>query len=67
MFRESSIEISSNTATLMLACVMSDSLMWKSPTTTEEDMQITKELQKIAGVDSLEDFAMPMFEAKSDL
>ena len=67
MFRESSIEISQKTAILMLACIMSDSLMWKSPTTAEEDKKITRELQKIAWVQTLEDFAMPMFEAKSDL
>ena len=67
MFHEASIEISQKTATMMLACIMSDSLMFKSPTTTQEDKDIVEELQKITKIDSLEDFAMPMFEAKSDL
>jgi len=51
----------------MLACIMSDSLLFKSPTTTDEDKTIATELQKIADITSLEDFAMPMFQAKSDL
>lgn len=67
MYRDSWYEISVEIATMMLACIMSDSLLWKSPTTTEEDKKIAKELQKITHIDSLEDFAMPMFEAKSDL
>jgi len=67
MYKESHYEISSHIATMMLACIMSDSLLWKSPTTTPEDKIIAWELQKIAKVNSLEDFAMPMFEAKSDL
>jgi manganese-dependent inorganic pyrophosphatase len=51
----------------MLACIMSDSLLWKSPTTTPEDKEIATVLQKISGIRDLEIFAMPMFEAKSDL
>lgn len=67
MFLESNFEISRNTAILMLACIMSDSLLWKSPTTTTEDQEIAKKLQEIADINNLEDFAMPMFDAKSDL
>ncbi|MDF1682707.1 MAG: hypothetical protein P1U46_03090 [Patescibacteria group bacterium] len=52
---------------MMLACIMSDSLLFRSATTTKEDTIIANELQKITGIDSLEDFAMPMFDAKSDL
>lgn len=52
---------------MMLACMMSDSLLWKSPTSTDEDKEIAKELQKISGISDLEAFAMPMFHAKSDL
>lgn len=67
MYRESGFEIPKQTATMMLGCIMSDSLLWKSPTTTQEDKDIAYELQKIADISSLEDFAMPMFQAKSDL
>ncbi|MCD5374837.1 manganese-dependent inorganic pyrophosphatase [Candidatus Gracilibacteria bacterium] len=67
MFRESGYEISEKTAIMMLACIMSDSLLWKSPTTTHEDKAIASQLQIIANIPDLEAFAMPMFEAKSDL
>lgn len=67
MFRENTIEISQSVATMMLACIMSDSLLWKSPTTTPEDKDIAEELKKISGISDLKSFAMPMFEAKSDL
>ena len=67
MFIESDFEISQKTATMMLACIMSDSLFWKSPTTTDEDKSIAHKLQVLAQVDDLEAFSMPMFTAKSDL
>ncbi len=67
MFRESHFEISQKTAIMMLACIMSDSLFWKSPTTTDEDKHIAQELQKIAKIHDLEVFSIPMFKAKSDL
>ncbi len=67
MYREVGFEISPEVATMMLACIMSDSLLWKSPTTTAEDKAIASDLQSIAGISDLEAFAMPMFEAKSDL
>ena len=67
MYTESGFEISKEIATMMLACIMSDSLLWKSPTTTDEDKTIAKDLQKISRISDLEAFAMPMFEAKSNL
>jgi manganese-dependent inorganic pyrophosphatase len=67
MYREAGFEISTDIATMMLACIMSDSLLWKSPTTTQEDKDIADALQKISKIHDLEKFAMPMFEAKSDL
>jgi manganese-dependent inorganic pyrophosphatase len=47
MYRENNIEISKDIATMMLACIMSDSLLFRSATTTKEDTIIAKELQKI--------------------
>lgn len=67
MFVENNFEISKKTATMMLACMMSDSLLWKSPTTTQEDKDIAEILKEISEIADLEAFAMPMFEAKSDL
>jgi manganese-dependent inorganic pyrophosphatase len=67
MYREAGFEISTDIATMMLACIMSDSLLWKSPTTTQEDKDIATKLQQISGINDVKAFAMPMFEAKSDL
>lgn len=67
MYLENNFTISKEIATMMLACMMSDSLLWKSPTTTDEDREIAKNLQKISEISDLEAFAMPMFHAKSDL
>jgi manganese-dependent inorganic pyrophosphatase len=47
MYRENNIEINKDIATMMLACIMSDSLLFRSATTTKEDTIIAKELQKI--------------------
>ena len=40
MYRESGLNISKEIAQMMLACIMSDSLLWKSPTSTDEDRAI---------------------------
>lgn len=67
MYKEAGFEISKEIATMMLACILSDSLLFRSATTTKEDTILAKELQKITEINDLEAFAMPMFNAKSDL
>lgn len=67
MYKEENFEITKEIAIMMLACMMSDSLLWKSPTSTDEDKKIALKLQEISGITDIEAFAMPMFEAKSDL
>lgn len=67
MYKEAWFEISKEIGTMMLACILSDSLLFRSATTTKEDTILAKELQEITGISDLEAFAMPMFNAKSDL
>ncbi|MCP4523977.1 MAG: manganese-dependent inorganic pyrophosphatase [Candidatus Gracilibacteria bacterium] len=67
MYKEAGFEISQEIATMMLACILSDSLLFRSATTTKEDTILAEELQKITGISDVEAFAMPMFHAKSDL
>lgn len=67
MYREAGLEIPQHVAGLMLSWILSDTLHFRSPTTTAEDKAIVDELQKLAGVSDLTDFAMKMFAAKSDL
>ena len=65
MYREKGVAISEQMAGLMLSAILSDTLMFRSPTCTPIDKQAAKELAQIAGVD-IEDHAMKMFEAGSD-
>lgn len=67
MFKENWFEISETIAKLMLSAVLSDSLNFRSATTTKEDVQIAKELNKIAKIEDLDEYAKKMFDAKSDL
>jgi manganese-dependent inorganic pyrophosphatase len=67
MYRDQNLEISQDIATLMLAGILSDTLHFRSPTTTPEDKAIVSVLQELAAIHDLESFAMDMFAAKSDL
>lgn len=66
MYREQKVEIPQKIAGLLLAAILSDTLMFRSPTSTIVDEQAAAELAKIAGVD-IEDFATQMFEAGGNI
>ena len=66
MFRENSIEIPKNIALAMLSAIISDSLLFKSPTCTDEDKKVASELEKIAGINK-EEYGMEMLKAVTDL
>lgn len=66
MFRENKVEIPKNIAGLMCAAIVSDTLLYRSPTCTLLDKMASEALAKIAEID-IQDFAMQMFEAGSDL
>lgn len=51
LFIESGVEIPSQIAGIMLSAILSDTLLLRSVTTTEEDKRVVAELAKIAGVD----------------
>ncbi len=50
----------------MLTCILSDTLEFRSPTTTQEDRAIAEALAQELGLD-LSDYAAKMFAAKSDV
>lgn len=52
LYKENNVQISKETAGLMLSAIISDSLLFKSPTCTEEDIAAARELAEIAGVDA---------------
>ena len=66
IFKENSIEIPANIAGLMLSAIVSDTLLFKSPTCTEQDIKAGEELASIAGVDIAE-YGLAMLKAGADL
>ena len=66
LYKEKEIEIASDMAGLMLSAIISDSLLFKSPTCTDEDVEAAKELAEIAGVDA-EAYGLEMLKAGADL
>src|SRR5690606_8261096 len=47
MFKENGVEVSEKDALLLLSAIISDTLLFKSPTCTQEDIQAGEELAKI--------------------
>ena len=66
MYDEQGVEIRPQIAGLMLAAILSDTLMFRSPTCTPLDEKTARRLATIAGVD-VEEFASEMFEAGEKL
>ncbi|QQP69278.1 manganese-dependent inorganic pyrophosphatase [Carnobacterium sp. CS13] len=66
LYKENNIEIPAALAGLMLSAIVSDSLLFKSPTCTEEDIQAAKELAEIAKVD-VNEYGLEMLKAGTDL
>ncbi len=61
------IELDKKIAGLLLAGIISDTLFFRSPTTTDRDKQLVEKLNEIVGLEDLEQFSLEMFKAKSDL
>jgi manganese-dependent inorganic pyrophosphatase len=66
MYDENGVTIPQKTAGLLLAAILSDTLVFRSPTCTPVDENAAKRLAKIAGVD-IEEFSTEMFEAGEKL
>lgn len=66
MFKENNIEIPSNIAGVMLSGIISDTLLFRSPTTTSKDKEAVFDLADIAGID-YEKYGMEMLKAGSSL
>jgi manganese-dependent inorganic pyrophosphatase len=66
MFKQEGIQVEKLEATLMLSSIISDTLLFKSPTCTDEDKKIAEELQKISGID-VETYGLEMLKAGTDL
>ena len=66
IYRENRMPIEKNLAGLLLGAILSDTLKFRSPTTTPRDIEIAVGLSKIAGLD-IDTFAQEMFEVSSDI
>ena len=66
MFFENGIKPSREVAGLLCAAIISDTLLFRSPTSTETDKYVLNKMKKIAAID-VDDFAMKMFRAGTSL
>ncbi len=65
MFDYHNIEIPKNIAGIMMCAILSDTVIFKSPTCTKEDTKAVKELATIAGIENPKEIGMEMFRVKS--
>ena len=66
ILKEKGVRVDKTSAVLMIACIISDTLNFNSPTTTIDDKKIFKELNQIAKLD-MKKFVDELFSAKSNL
>ena len=66
LYEENGVEITKEIATLMLSAIISDTLLLKSPTTTDDDKLVVEKLSEIAGIDA-EEYGLEMLKAGTDL
>ncbi len=66
-FFERGLTPSKQAAGLLCGAIISDTLLFRSPTCTPQDIEVCKKLAEIAGIESIEDFAKEMFKAGTSL
>jgi manganese-dependent inorganic pyrophosphatase len=66
LYKENNVGITKEIAGLMLSAIISDSLLFKSPTCTDEDVKAARELAEIAGVDA-DSYGLEMLKAGANV
>lgn len=66
LFNEHGVAVRKETAGLMLSAIISDTLLLKSPTCTEQDVHAVRELAALAGVE-LDTYGLQMLKAGANL
>lgn len=66
IYMENQMEIPKNLAGLLLGAILSDTLKFRSPTTTGKDIGLARTLASIAGLD-IDEFAREMFHVSSNI
>lgn len=66
LYNQNNVEINAQIAGLMLSAIISDTLLFKSPTCTDQDKSIAEKLAQIAGV-NLEQYGKALLKAGTDV
>lgn len=66
MYQEAGVEIPKELAGMMLSAIISDSLLFKSPTCTPEDVEVAKKLAAIAEID-VQTYGLEMLKAGTNI
>lgn len=66
LFKEHEVEIPKDIAGLMLSAIISDTLLFKSPTCTPDDEKAAKELAEIAGV-NIDEYGLDLLKAGTNI
>lgn len=66
LYKKNNIEIDKTIAGLMLSAIISDTLLFKSPTCAQKDVEVANELAKIAEID-IQSYGMELLKAGTDL
>lgn len=66
MYKENGVEIPANIAGIMLSAIISDTLLLKSPTTTQDDKNVVEFLAKVAGVD-YQEYGLSLLKAGTNI
>lgn len=67
MFDYYEVEIPKDIAGAMMCAILSDTVIFKSPTCTKVDTKICKELAQIAGIEDYKAIGLEMFKVKSQV
>jgi len=67
MYDSHKVQIPKDIAGIMCCAILSDTVIFKSPTCTKIDTKACKELAKIAGIEDVRALGMELFKAKSDI
>ena len=65
-FKTAGLRLEESTAKMLLAAILSDTVILNSPTTTDRDREVVKVLEEFLDLDA-EEFGREMFEASSDV
>lgn len=66
-YRKNEVDIDKETALVLLSGIINDTVILKSPTTTQRDREVVQKLAQIAGIKSLKEFGQIMFSGGASI